>query len=169
MIRGAWLWARSFVVLVPLLGACSGTQQKDADVPLGDTSATDTPKEDTGATSSPPPQPEPGGLNDTQREMMELILKRGAKKAENCSVSVSDGKGGEGEVKVLFDGQKGRVTDVTVGAPWVGTSMESCIKRSWVGEIIVPFDGDPLEVPYSIKIPQGAAPAVDPKKPGKKQ
>ncbi len=50
------------------------------------------------------------------------------------AVTVPDGKGGEGEVRVLFDGQKGRITEVTVGAPWAGTSMESCVKRSFVGD-----------------------------------
>ena len=60
-------------------------------------------------------------------------------------------------------------TDVTVGAPWAGTSMESCVKRSFVGEIVMPFDGDPLEVPYTIKIPARKTPiAPDPNKPGKK-
>jgi len=176
LIRGVLHWARSFVVVVPLAGslllACSGSGQKDAEVPTGDTSggATETSTEDTGGSqpsTSPPAQVESGGLNATQREMMEIVLKRGGKKAEQCAVSVPDGKGGEGEVQVLFDGQKGRVTDVTVGPPWAGTSMESCIKRSFIGEIVVPFDGDPLEVPYPVKIPVKAA-AVDPKKPGKK-
>ena len=54
------------------------------------------------------------------------------------------------------------------GPPWAGTSMESCIQRSFVGEIIVPFEGDPLEVPYDVKIPEKKGAAVDPKKPGKK-
>src|SRR5438094_453243 len=62
------------------------------------------------------------------------------------------GSRGEGEVKVTFDGKKGRATDVSVGPPWAGTEMESCIKRSFVGEIIVPFDGE-LEVPYTVKLP----------------
>lgn len=177
MMRGALNWTRSLVALVPLLLACSGSQQ-NVENPSGDTTGEtgETTKSDDMAqadalASKPPPssESESGGLNQQQREQMELVLKRGGKKAEQCSESVPDGKGGEGEVQVLFDGQKGRITEVTVGAPWAGTSMESCIKRSFVGEIILPFEGNPLEVPYSIKIPekQGAA-AADPKKPGKK-
>lgn len=163
--------ARPLLALAPFLAACSGSQQ-NVDNPSGDTSGETTTSEESGDTgaskpSSPPPQ-ESGGLNDAQREQMELVLKRGGKKAENCSESVPEGKGGEGEVKVLFDGKKGRITEVAVGTPWAGTPMESCIQRSFVGEIVLPFDGDALEVPYTIKIPEKKGAAVDPKKPGKK-
>lgn len=173
MLHGFSRWKRSLLALVPFVIACSGSQSNPETPVDGDTSAATTsedssPPSGDGAVSTPPPSGESGGLNATQREQMELVLKRGAKKAENCSESVPDGKGGEGEVKVLFDGQKGRITDVTVGAPWAGTSMESCVKRAFVGEIIVPFDGDPLEVPYDIKIPAKKGGAADPKKPGAK-
>lgn len=175
MIRGISNWTRSLVALAPFILACSGAQPKEGEVPTGDPAeggGTDTSETSGGGTSSskpPPPVEGSGGLSDTQKEQMEVVLKRGARKAENCSQSVPDGKGGEGEVKVLFDGQKGKVTEVTVGAPWAGTSMESCVKRAFVDEYIVPFDGDPLEVPYTVKIPEKAgAAAADPKKPGKK-
>lgn len=180
MTRAAFSWTRSLVLLLPLVLACSGSNQKDAEVPTGEGSGSDAPAdtEGGGTSDAPPPRKKPpsdsgssggGGLNDSQKEMMEIVLKRGSKKAEQCSESVPDGKGGEGEVQVLFDGQKGRITDVTVGAPWAGTSMESCVKRSFVGEIVMPFDGDPLEVPYTIKIPARKTPiAADPNKPGKK-
>ena len=98
---------------------------------------------------------------------MEIALKRGGEKAANCATVVPDAKTGEGEVKVTFDGKKGRAVDVTVGAPWAGTTAESCIKRSFVGEIIVPFEGN-LEVPYTVKLPARAEP-VDPKAKGKKK
>lgn len=174
MMRGAFHWTRSLVALSPLILACSGSQQ-NVENPSGETTettASDDMAQADALASKPPPSSastESGGLNAAQREQMELVLKRGGKKAEQCSESVPEGKGGEGEVQVLFDGQKGRITEVTVGAPWVGTPMESCIKRSFVGEIVLPFEGDPLEVPYTVKIPEkkGAAPA-DPKKPGKK-
>lgn len=171
VIRGAFSWARSFVALVPLVLACSGSQQ-NVDSPSGETGtgaetsageATSTGEDTAGGASSPPPASGAGGLNKEQTEQMELVLKRGSKKAEQCSESVPDGKGGAGEVKVLFDGQKGRITEVTVGPPWAGTSMEACIKRSFVGEIILPFEGDPLEVPYDIKIPEKQGAAADPK------
>jgi hypothetical protein len=96
-------------------------------------------------------------LNDAQKEQMEIALRRGGDKAANCAVVVPDAPRGEGEVKVTFDGKKGRAIDVLVPAPWAGTATESCIKRAFVGEIIVPFDGQ-LEVPYTVKLPPKAEP-----------
>ncbi len=90
-------------------------------------------------------------LNDAQKEQMEIALRRGGDKASNCASVVPDSARGEGEVKVTFDGKKGRAVDVTVGAPWAGTEAEGCIKRAFVGEIIVPFDGN-LEVPYTVRV-----------------
>jgi hypothetical protein len=169
--RGLFFWTRSLLALVPLVLACSGPQQNTETPEGGETSSWQDPTENTKWSDKPSPDTgskgpvstDTGGLNKEQREQMEVVLKRGAKKAENCSESVPDGKGGAGEVKVLFDGQKGRITDVTVGAPWAGTSMEPCLKRAWVGEIIVPFEGDPLEVPYDVKIPEKKGGTVDPK------
>jgi hypothetical protein len=93
-----------------------------------------------------------GDLNEDQEKQMEIALRRGGEKAANCANVVQGAPGGSGEVRVLFDGQKGRVTDVTVGPPWVGTPVEPCIKRAFVGEIVMPFDGEPREVPYTIKV-----------------
>jgi hypothetical protein len=94
-----------------------------------------------------------GGLNPDQKKQMEIALRRGGDKAANCAEVVSNAPTGEGEVKVVFDGQKGRVTDVLVGPPFAGTPAESCVKRAFVGEIVLPFDGEPLEVPYTVKLP----------------
>ncbi len=108
-------------------------------------------------------RPKDDELNDAQREQMEIALRRGGDKAANCTSVVPTAAKGEGEVKVTFDGKKGRAVDVSVGAPWAGTDAESCIKRSFVGEIIVPFEGQ-LEVPYTIKLgPKGDGdkPATD--------
>ncbi len=99
-------------------------------------------------------------LTPDQKAQMEIALRRGGEKAANCAKVVPESVRGEGEVKVTFDGKKGRATDVSVGAPWAGTETESCIKRSFVGEIIVPFDGE-LEVPYTVKLP------AKPEEPGK--
>ncbi len=99
---------------------------------------------------------------------MEIALRRGGDKAANCASVVPDAARGEGEVKVTFDGKKGRAIDVQVGPPWAGTEAESCIKRSFVGEIIVPFEGQ-LEVPYTVKLaPKAGAPDKPAKGPKKK-
>ena len=56
-------------------------------------------------------------LTADQKAQMEIALRRGGEKAANCAKGVPDGPRGEGEVKVTFDGKKGRATEVTVGAP----------------------------------------------------
>jgi len=94
-------------------------------------------------------------LSADQKAQMDVALRRGGAKAAQCSSVVADAPSGEGEVKVLFDGKKGRSVDVTVGSPFAGTPAEACIKRSFVGEIIMPFDGT-LEVPYKVKLPPKA-------------
>jgi hypothetical protein len=105
-------------------------------------------------------------LNAAQREQMEIALRRGGDKSAKCVDVVADAPRGEGEVKVVFDGQKGRATDATVGPPFAGTPVEACIKRAFIGEIIVPFEGDQLEVPFTVKLPPKAG---DDKKPPKKK
>ncbi|MGK3999831.1 hypothetical protein [Sorangium sp. So ce1024] len=148
--------------LLPLLilaaSACSGAKPKQAgdDYNFEQTysgepapAETESPS-DAEASASPD---DGGGLNDDQKKQMEIALRRGGDKASNCAEVVPNAPTGEGEVKVVFDGQKGRVTDVLVGPPFAGTPAEACVKRAFVGEIVLPFDGDPLEVPYTVKLP----------------
>lgn len=113
--------------------------------------------------ASAPSGDDEGKLNEEQIGQMEVALKRGATKAANCADVVPDAPRGEGEVEVTFDGQKGKVTDTAVGAPFAGTAVESCIKRSFIGEIIVPFSGDPKVVKYKVKLAEKPA-ATPPKK-----
>jgi hypothetical protein len=135
------------------------TQPTKSDSPEGNSS-------EEGATTgeAAPPSGESGGLNEEQKKQMEIALKRGGEKAAQCpqSTGIEDAPRGKHEVQVTFDGQKGRVTEVIVGPPWAGTPIEGCIKRSFIGEIVLPFDGD-LEVPYMVELPPkkdagGAAP-----------
>lgn len=167
------LYLASLFATAALVG-CAGAPPKQeeatflqADVPAATTTDTAAAPE-----AKPASQDE---LTADQKAQMEIALRRGGEKAANCAKVVPDGPRGEGEVKVMFDGKKGRATDATVGPPWAGTDVESCIKRSFVGEIIVPFEGE-LEVPYTVKLPPkpeepgkagkpGAKPAAkDPKK-----
>lgn len=148
--------------LLPLIilaaAACSGAKPKQAgedynfDQATADEAApAETGSSDDAETSAPPDSG--GGLNADQKKQMEIALRRGGDKAANCAEVVPNAPTGEGEVKVVFDGQKGRVTDVLVGPPFAGTPAESCVKRAFVGEIVLPFDGEPLEVPYTVKLP----------------
>lgn len=169
------LFLASLVAVAALVG-CSGAPQQvegsfiQPEAPVA--------KTDTTAAADTQPPPAEDELTPDQKAQMEIALRRGGEKAANCAKVVPDGPRGEGEVKVTFDGKKGRATDVTVGPPWAGTEVESCIKRSFVGEIIVPFDGE-LEVPYTVKLPAkaedpsktkpGAKPAAKPAKPAPKK
>ncbi|WP_437777499.1 hypothetical protein [Sorangium sp. So ce1097] len=148
--------------LLPLIilaaSACSGAKPKQAgdDYNFEQAYSDEAAPAETGSPSdaeASASQDGGGGLNDDQKKQMEIALRRGGDKASNCAEVVPSAPTGEGEVKVVFDGQKGRVTDVLVGPPFAGTPAEACVKRAFVGEIVLPFDGDPLEVPYTVKLP----------------
>ena len=149
------------------LSACAGAAPKQVgDENSFDQTPTKTPSEtsetDTGSSdSAPSPSEDEGKLNEEQIKQMEVALRRGGSKASNCSTVVPDAPTGEGDVDVTFDGKIGKVTEVEVGAPFAGTPAESCIKRSFIGEYCLPFDGDPKVVKYKVKLPppKGAAPA----------
>lgn len=161
----------AFGALAAGIAACGGTNEPPPKDPnsieaLMSTPApspTDAPPADTEAKSAD----EGSRLNKPQKEQMEIALRRGETKAAQCPDVVPGMPTGEGEVEVVFDGQKGRVTDVKVGAPFAGTPAEACVKRAFVDEIIVPFDGDPITVPFTVKIPAKAAAATPDKKPVK--
>lgn len=112
-----------------------------------------------------------GGLNEDQQEQIKIALRRGGTGAADCIKSVPNAKTtGEGEVQVTFDGKIGKATEATVGPPFAGTEMEACIKRAFVGQYGLTFDGAPLTVPYTIKIEKaGAGSPSDPKKPDPKK
>ena len=153
---------QGLVLLALTLAACGGDQSKAEDP----NSIEALLKAPPASSASPDAESEKGSgkasgkhadeeLNDAQKTQMEIALRRGGDKAANCYSVVPGTAKGEGEVKVTFNGKKGRATDVSVGPPWAGTDAESCIKRAFIGEIIVPFDGD-LEVPYTVKVgPKG--------------
>jgi hypothetical protein len=159
--RDRSLFLASIVAVVALAGCGGAPQQVESSFIQPEVH---TPKDDAPvADVKPPPDDE---LTPDQKAQMEIALRRGGEKAANCAKVIPESARGEGEVKVTFDGKKGRATDVAVGPPWAGTETESCIKRSFVGEIIVPFDGE-LEVPYTVKLPAKPEEAVK-GKPGAK-
>ena len=143
--------------------AC-GAAQKEDELPLTDV--------DTIGVKPPQIEEESKGdgdasdLNDAQKEQIKVALRRGGEKAAECNKVSGTAISGEGEVQVVLDGKKGYVVDATVGAPFAGTPIEDCIKRAFIDEVLVPFEGT-LTVPYTIKI-EAKAPA-DPKKDPKKK
>ncbi|HVK64864.1 MAG TPA: hypothetical protein VM694_10330 [Polyangium sp.] len=158
-----------------LLVACGGAQPKQAGddstwekppAKSTDESSTksETPSGDTGEDAKWTGASEPAKLNEDQIKQMEIALKRGQSKAANCATVVENGPTGEGPVSVTFDGKIGKITDVEVGAPFAGTPVEQCIKRSFIGEYCLPFEGDPKVVKYTVNLPAKPAPATPPKK-----
>ncbi|MDC3953752.1 hypothetical protein [Polyangium jinanense] len=158
-----------------LLVACGGAQPKQAgddstwEKPPAKAAEESSPKEeapaaDTGEDTKWTGAAEPAKLNEDQVKQMEIALKRGQTKAANCATVVENGPTGEGPVSVTFDGKIGKITDVEVGAPFAGTPVEQCIKRSFIGEYCLPFDGDPKVVQYKVNLPAKAAAVTPPKK-----
>jgi len=160
--------------LVALLAAACGapTQVGDKDYfTPGDTAG---PTDGTGETWGASPAPKkraPSGdsdtkaidpndplakLDDDQRDQIKVALRRGGEKAAQCNAVTGANVTGEGEVQVVFDGKLGRCTDATMGSPFAGTPVEACVKRAFVGEIVLPFEGQ-LTVPTTVKVLPGKA------------
>ncbi len=112
----------------------------------GDSKPVEEPEKWTGAA-------EPMKLNADQEKQIEIALTRGEKKAANCTQVVDNAPTGEGVVKVTFDGKIGKAVDAEVLAPFAGTPVETCIKRSFVGEYCLPFEGEPLVRRQKIILP----------------
>jgi hypothetical protein len=108
-----------------------------------------------------------GRLNKDQEGMIAIALRRGRDKAVQCADVVPNSPSGDANVKVTFDGKKASSVDASVDAPFAGTPIEACIKRAFIGEIVVPFDGGNIDRSTTVKIATKSAPA-DPKKPPKK-
>lgn len=99
-------------------------------------------------------------LSRDQRVQIEIAMRRGRMKAENCPRTVGvDAPFAEVAVTVVANGTKGRFTDATVGEPAAGSALESCIRRAFIGEIIVPFEGEALSLRCTIRLaPKEALP-----------
>jgi hypothetical protein len=90
-------------------------------------------------------------------EAAKIALDRGGRKVAQCGES-SDAPVSSGDVTVVFDGTKGRVTEVELGMGWPSSLSEraqDCIKNAFLGEIVPPFEGEERKV-YSVEIPEKA-------------
>lgn len=76
----------------------------------------------------------------------EIALRRGETKAKNCFQVLSVSPRGAVKLSVIFDGRRGRITETAVQAPYAGSAVEACLKRAFIGEIVLPFDGEPRSV-----------------------
>lgn len=129
--------ARVATVLIGLgLLGCASTQTPDDDeiaIPL--TSSTIEVK-------APPPveTPKKGELDADTKEQIKVALRRGGEKAQECNKVTKSSVVGEGEIIVVIDGKIGKVVDAKVGAPFEGTPVEACIKRSFIDEYALTFE-----------------------------
>lgn len=89
-------------------------------------------------------------------EAAQIALDRGGRKVKECG-QTSGAPPGKGEVTVIFDGTKGRVTDVELGMEWatLPARAQDCIKNAFVGEIVPPFEGEEKKI-YTVEIPEEA-------------
>ena len=148
----AWRWLGLGALAWLALGACGGpkpTQVGEAKEPGGEEPT----KWESGGTEVP--DPEVGaGAGKFDEEQAQVVLKRGARKAAECSKVIKDVPKGEGSVDVTFDGEKGQVSEVNVGPPFTSASEQAqqCIKNAFSGEFIPPFDGKKT-VPFTFTMP----------------
>jgi hypothetical protein len=142
-----------------VLGACGGSQGHPSDEPTSEpgVSEEEVTEEQVAEVMAEGSEFDEG--------FADRILKRGARKAEQCNQAGAND--GEGSIEVVFDGTKGRVVDVTVGWEFDSSSEDGkkCIKNAFIGEIIPPFEGN-RTVKYTITIPPVSK--DEPKKDGDK-
>ncbi len=149
------------------LSACGGAPKQvggedDWNKPAPKTDDTTSSSSDTGSSDSAGSEASSEssadqGFNEEQTKQIEVALRRGQTKAANCTTVVPDAPTGEGEVELTLDGKIGKITEASVGAPFAGSPVETCIKRSFVGEYILPFEGDQKVIKYKVKLAAKAA------------
>jgi len=132
---------------IALLAACGAKENADPDyvaVPL--TSSTIEAK-------APPPEPtkKEGELSEDTQAQIKVALRRGGEKAAQCNKVTNSNVVGEGDVDVTVDGKIGKVIDAKVGAPFAGTTVEACIKRAFIDEYALTFEGQ-LNIPYKVTL-----------------
>lgn len=92
-------------------------------------------------------------LNEEQKKKIDIALKRGAQKAARCPEAIGVVFSGEGEVKVVFNGSMGKISDAILGAPFAGSPVANCIRRAFIGEYVLPFDAEAIQIPYHVVLP----------------
>ena len=149
----AWRWLGLVALSLVAFSGCSGgkpTQVGEAKDPSGEEPT----KWESGGNTEVP-DPEVGaGAGKFDEEQAQVVLKRGARKAAQCSQVIKDLPKGEGSVEVTFDGAKGQVSDVSVGPPFSNgpEQGQTCIKNAFSGEFIPPFTGKKT-VPFTFTMP----------------
>lgn len=140
----------STLALTCAITACGGGK-KDADEP-----APKTPMEET-VTDAEVDQYLEESKVTIDEEAAQIALDRGARKVAECG-ETAEAPPGKGDVTVIFDGTKGRVTEVELGIEWatLPDRAQECIKNGFLGEIVPPFEGIEKKI-HTVEIPEKKA------------
>jgi cytoskeletal protein RodZ len=126
-----------------------------AKVATNDPTAKTTATTDTKKTADAPkeePKEEPkaaGGDTPFDRGAASAALNGAAGSAKGCKKP--DGPTGSAKVQVTF-APSGKATQATVGAPFAGTGVGSCIASAFKGLKVPPFTGAPVTVSKTVNI-----------------
>ena len=143
----------SVFTVIALLAGCGG-KGKPADEPASE------PKEESVSDAEVEQYLEESRVK-IDEEAAQIALDRGGRKVAQCN-ETAEAPAGKGDVTVVFDGTKGRVTDVELGMEWntLPDRAQECIKNAFIGEIIPPFEGEEKKV-YTVEIPEKGAKTDD--------
>lgn len=81
------------------------------------------------------------GLSNEQIDHVVEALDRGRTKARVCFTVFDSPSSEPVEAYVVVDGGKGFVAAADILEPYDGQPIESCLKRAFVGEAVLPFEG----------------------------
>jgi eukaryotic-like serine/threonine-protein kinase len=96
-----------------------------------------------------PPAP-PGERGSFNRGAATSALANAARRAAACKSD--DGPTGSGRATVTFS-PDGPASNVSVAAPFAGTSVGACIATAYKGAQVPAFTGSPVTLPHSFRIP----------------
>jgi hypothetical protein len=144
----------SFLGLALLLAACGGSDKKKAEEPKSENERISEEAKNISDSEAEASLSEYDAKFD--EEFAKNILKRGVRKAEECGKSAG-APSGEGDVEVVFSGEKGRVVDVILAYPWADApeKAQSCIKNAFLDETVPPFKGE-HKVTQTVKVPEAS-------------
>jgi serine/threonine protein kinase len=94
--------------------------------------------------------PPPGERGSFNRGAATSTLASAARRAQACKSD--DGPSGAGRVTVTFS-PDGPATNVSVAAPFSGTSVGACVATAYRSAHVPPFTGSSVTLPHSFRVP----------------
>ncbi|HVR18351.1 MAG TPA: protein kinase [Polyangiaceae bacterium] len=97
--------------------------------------------------NEPPP---PGERSAFNRGAATSVLANAARRAQSCKSG--DGPSGPGRATITFS-PDGPASNVSVSAPFAGTSVGACVATAYRSAQVPPFTGSSVTLPHSFRIP----------------